>query len=351
MRIIEPDQIGSLLAGHVSVVAGAAGTQPLRLVASEAHLYDSFNRLAAAMTSGVRLRLITDSTRIVVRTTQHQTYVTKPGEWTPFYDLFVDGEPVKRTAAVGGAQLGPSGVSDGDAVAVLALDNLRPGTKHVELWLPMTALVTISAIELDEGAGYSPWPDERPRLLFHGSSITHGVGANAAIEAWPAVAARLANAHMVNLGWAGSCLVSGLAGRIIRDQPADLIVLELGINVHGDGLLKERTFLSSVHSLLSIIRERHAATPLVLVSPIYCAFAENTAQGDGLTLIQMRALLAQVAHVWNRAGDSRVFHVSGLDLLGADDAGDLPDGLHPSTEGHAKIGARLHARVSSLPHR
>jgi hypothetical protein len=25
---------------------------------------------------------------------------------------------------------------------------------------------------------------------------------------------------------AGSCLISGLAGRIIRDQPADLIVLE-----------------------------------------------------------------------------------------------------------------------------
>jgi hypothetical protein len=130
-------------------------------------------------------------------------------------------------------------------------------------------------------------------------------------------------------GWAGSCLISGLAGRIIRDQPADLIVLELGVNTHGEGLLKGRTFLSSFHSLLSIVREMHATTPIAIVSPIFCSAAENTALGEGLTLVQMRDLLEQAVNVRKAAGDNQLFYISGLDLLGADDAGDLADGIQP----------------------
>ena len=57
-----------------------------------------------------------------------------------------------------------------------------------------------------------------------------------------AIACGLAGARLLNLGWAGSCLLSGLAARIIRDQPADGIVLKLGINVWSEGQLKERTF-------------------------------------------------------------------------------------------------------------
>ena len=45
---------------------------------------------------------------------------------------------------------------------------------------------------------------------------------------------------------------------MVRDQAASLIALELGINVHADGLLKERTFLSSVHSFIAIVREGQA---------------------------------------------------------------------------------------------
>jgi hypothetical protein len=73
-----------------------------------------------------------------------------------------------------------------------------------------------------------------------------------------------------------------------------LIVLEPGVNIHGEGLLKGRTFLSSVHSLLSIVREAHATTPIAIVSPIFCLAAENTAQGEGLTLVQMRDQPEQV---------------------------------------------------------
>src|SRR4029077_14440059 len=118
-------------------------------------------------------------------------------------------------------------------------------------------------------AHWAPWPDHRKRIVFHGSSITHCMEANTPAGAWPAVAARLANVNHVNLGWAGSCLLSGLAARIIREQKADGIVLKLGINVHGEGQLKERAFLDSAHAMLSIIREKHRTTPIAVLSPIW----------------------------------------------------------------------------------
>jgi lysophospholipase L1-like esterase len=347
VRAIDLQHLPELITGHISLADTPEGKQPLRLPAADAHLYDIFNQRTASMTSGIRLRLVTDATRLKLTTAQRQSYVTHPGQWQTLYDLFVDGQLNRRISAVGG-QVGLSGVVEGEPTAVLDLEDLPQGEKRLELWLPATALVTITSLEIDNGASWSPWLDQSPRIVFHGSSITHGVEADASSDAWPAVAARLAGAQMLNLGWAGSCLISGLAGRIIRDQPADLIVLELGANVHAEGLLKERTFLSSVHALLSIIRERQATTPIAVISPIYYPAAENTAEGGGLTLVQMRDLLEQAVNVRKAAGDSQLFYISGLELLGEGDAGDLSDGIHPNSSGHAKMGQRFHAHAKSF---
>jgi lysophospholipase L1-like esterase len=180
------------------------------------------------------------------------------------------------------------------------------------------------------------------------SSITHGVGLDTAAEAWPAIFAHDLQASLLNLGWAGSCLISGLASRMVRDQAASLIALELGINVHADGLLKERTFLSSVHSFIAIVREGHPTTPIAIVSPIFCEAAEDTALGNGLSLSRMRSLLAEAVETRRGAGDGRIQLISGLDLLGPADAADLPDGLHPSRNGHAKIASRFRTKAASV---
>jgi lysophospholipase L1-like esterase len=149
------------------------------------------------------------------------------------------------------------------------------------------------------------------------------------------------------MGWAGSCLLSGLAARAIRDQGADGIVLKLGINVHGGGALKERTFLDSAHAMISIIREKRAATPLLIVSPIYSPPREDEGDGGGLSLKQMRALLEGVVQARRRSGDARISYLSGLALFDAPDAGDLPDALHPNAAGYRRMGERFHAQVLS----
>jgi lysophospholipase L1-like esterase len=346
VQVLTSQQFAGLITGHVSLATSAQGVQPLRLPTGDAPYYDPFNRATASMTAGVRLRLTTNTRRLHLRLHQLQSYITHPGQWPTVYELRLNENAGRRVSASGGAQFS-NGRVDGDPKAVLEINDLPAGSNQVELWLPNTALVTIESVAIDAGAQWAPWPDNRPRLLFHGSSITHGVGADASSESWPAVVGRLAEAQLLNLGWAGSCLISGLASRVVRDQPADFITLELGANVYEGGLLKERTFSSAVHSMLSIVREKHINTPIVVMSPIYAPAWESIAQGDGLTVQQMRILLQQ-AVVQRLAADRNLHYVSGLDLFGPSDATDLPDGLHPNAAGYTKIGERFHAAAKQI---
>lgn len=60
-----------------------------------------------------------------------------------------------------------------------------------------------------------------------------------------------------------------------------------------------------------------------------------------LSLTRTRELLEQHVALRQQHGDSRIALVNGLDLFGAEDAEDLPDGLHPNTAGYERIAARL----------
>ena len=346
MRIISPDVIEGLLDGHVDVRRRPGSLQPLRLPANELGFYDPYTRWVASSAAGVRVRLTSDTRALRLSVRQRLAAPAIEDQPRPCaYDLYVDGVLAERKSAEGGAMLLSEGGMIGDEHAVVAFDGLAAGPKSIELWLPLTATVSITALEIDDGAEIAPWPDERRRILFHGSSITHCMEAEGPSGSWPAIACRLADARMLNLGWAGSCLLSGLAARIIRDQPADAIVLKLGINVWSDGQLKERTFLESAHTMISIIRERHSDTPLLIVSPIYSPGREAVGGGGGLSLKRMRTLLAEVTEARRTAGDGRIGYLSGLDLFGAADAADLPDDLHPNPAGYRRMGERFFERI------
>ena len=350
MNTLGPDEIAPLLDGHVDLRWRTESLQPLRLPVAELGFYDPFNRWVGSCATACRLRLRTASTRLGLRGAQRLLDQSVGGERRGAYDLYVDGVLHARAWAQGGATIDlEKGAFVGDEAFNLTFADLPDGDKTLELWLPQAATVSITALDLDDGAQAIPVADGRPRVLFHGSSITHCLEAEGASAGWPAVAAGLAGLDHQNLGWAGSCLLSGQAARIIRDARADAIVLKLGINVHPDGQLKERTFLDSAHAMISIIREKHAATPILVVSPIYSPGREDQGSGGGLSLTRMRQLLADVVAARLAAGDANIGYLDGLSLFGAADARLLPDDLHPNTEGYRLMGERFHALALSGP--
>ena len=112
--------------------------------------------------------------------------------------------------------------------------------------------------------------------LHHGSSISHGSDAASPTTTWPALAASLGGVELINLGLGGSALLDPFTARALRDTPADLISVKIGINLVNADLMRLRAFTPAVHGFLDTIREGHPTTPLLVVSPILCPIHEDT---------------------------------------------------------------------------
>ena len=93
--------------------------------------------------------------------------------------------------------------------------------------------------------------------LHHGSSISHGSDAESPTTTWPALAAALGGVELVNLGFGGSALLDPFTARAMRDTPADLISVKIGINLVNTDLMRLRAFGPAVHGFLDTIREGH----------------------------------------------------------------------------------------------
>ncbi|MEI5524272.1 GDSL-type esterase/lipase family protein [Streptomyces brasiliscabiei] len=367
-----------LLHGALELEHTGRGILPHRLPArARAQYADPQLAMVESQPSGVRLVLRTRATTIeldALRT--KRTYVGAPPRPDGLYDLLVDGRltaqasvpdgntvTVDMTAGTAEHRPGPPGT--------VTFTDLPDTLKTVEIWLPHNETTELLALRTD--APVEPVPDRGRRVwLHHGSSISHGSDAASPTAIWPAHAALLAGVDLVNLGLGGSALLDPFTARAMRDTPADLISVKIGINLVNHDAMRLRAFTPAVHGFLDTIRDGHPTTPLLVVSPILCPIHEDTpgpsapdltglaegrlrfrAMGDPddptpgkLTLRLIRDELADI--VTRRAPeDPHLHYLDGLTLYGDQDATThpLPDDLHPDAETHHLIGTRFADQV------
>jgi hypothetical protein len=365
-----------LVRGAVELEPTAYGVLPHRLPAAARRWADAQLAFAESQPSGVRLAFRTRASRISLETVPtKQVYAGAPPRPDGVYDLVVDGRLAAQGTARGGHTMtvdmvtGRTELTPGEPVTV-DFDDLGDHEKDVEVWLPWNERTELVALHTD--APVAPAAPGSRLWLHHGSSISHGSDTASPTGTWPAVAASLAGVDLLNLGFGGSALLDPFVARAIRDLPADLISLKLGINVVNHDAMRLRAFTPAVHGFLDTIREGRPTTPLLLVSPICCPIHEETpgptemdlaAFGEGrlgfraggdpaevaagrLTLSVIRRELADV--VAQRDDPNRAY-LDGLELYGAADATELPlpDDLHPGPEAHRRIGERFAALALS----
>jgi hypothetical protein len=362
------------LLGAIEVEQTAEGLVPHRLPAwARAQCPDPQLAMVESQPSGVRLAFRTGATTIELDTLRTVIgFAGAPARPGGVFDLVVDGVLAGQHPAGGGRRVtidmatGSASTTPGPVHTVRFAD-LPEGDKDVEIWLPYQETTTL--VDLRADAPLAPRPDRGRRVwLHHGSSISHGSNAAGPTSIWPARAAAAAGVELINLGLGGSALLDPFTARVLRDTPADLISVKIGINIVNADLMRRRAFAPAVHGFLDTIRDGHPGTPLLVISPIYCPIHEDTpgpgdfdraalaegrmrfrATGDPadvrtgkLTLGVIRDELAAV--VAQRApGDPQLSYLDGRELYGPGDYAELPlpDELHPDDASHARIAERF----------
>ncbi|WP_404949442.1 GDSL-type esterase/lipase family protein [Streptomyces sp. ARC14] len=327
---------------------------------------------AEAQPSGVRLVFRTRATSVeldVLRTVVAYRGVSPRPDGA--YDLHIDGEPAGRATASGGDVLMVD-LSDGSQetfpgqVGTVRFDGLPGQEKTVEIWLPYTETTELIRLRTDAPVT-AVEPGGRRVWLHHGSSISQGSAADSSATAWPALAAAAGGVELVNLSLGGSALLDPFTARALRDTPADLISVKIGINVVNRDLMRLRAFGPAVHGFLDTIREGHPTTPLLVVSPILCPAQEDTpgpaapdvsdgqvefvALGDpseaALGKLNLRVVREELARIVEEraGGDPALSYLDGLTLYGEADSAELPlpDRLHPGPAAHRRMGERFAA--------
>ena len=202
-----------------------------------------------------------------------------------------------------------------------------------------------------EGAVRSPEPKEAPLpapleipvdapvVVFLGDSLSAGMHL-AAHEAFPAVLQRRLSRRdlpfrLVNAGVSGDTTAGGLArvGWLLEQDP-DLVVVELGANDGFRGIPLEKTE-ANVREILARVRA-HGAKALLLGMKLPPNYGADHAQG-------FEALYARIA---KDTGVAFVpFFLEGV--AGIPDL-NLPDGIHPTAEGHRRVAAGLEETLVRL---
>jgi acyl-CoA thioesterase-1 len=182
---------------------------------------------------------------------------------------------------------------------------------------------------------------EPKTLLFFGDSLTAGYGLDPD-EAFPALVQQKLDAsglawRVVNAGLSGETTAGGLRRLdwILR-QPVDIFVIELGGN---DGLrgIDPETSRSNLESMIRRIRERYPAIKIVL-----SGMQMPTNMGPAYTS-QFAAMYPALAQ---RTAVTLIPFL--LEGVGGVPELNLPDGIHPTAEGHKIVAETVWRALKPL---
>jgi len=178
-----------------------------------------------------------------------------------------------------------------------------------------------------------------PKVVFLGDSVTAGLHLDVA-ESFPAVVERTLRAQglpfrLANAGVSGDTSAGGLARLdwILKQKPA-VVVVELGAN---DGLrgLPLATVEANLRAILRRLKQQGVPT-LLLGMRLPSSYGEEYSEAFYALYPRLAQELGVALVPWFMEG------VGGVAAM------NLPDGLHPTAEGHRILAARVARGLAPL---
>ncbi|NMC06469.1 MAG: hypothetical protein GYA24_14730 [Candidatus Lokiarchaeota archaeon] len=303
--------------------------------------------LMATMTSGVRIRfrarcdvILLDVSNLIPNTNPRMTQVAACG-----FDLYADGEYFDSFV--------PPLPGKGDFLGFLNVDGDRE--HDYEIHFPYVSTVTLNALALENRrSNEEPTialharPYSTPgRVVFYGSSITHGANADRPGLIYPALVARDLNVDFINLGF-GGC---GKGEPVVADLLASIpdvaaYVLDWGINLCSTpevNLIHDR-----YHPLLEKLKNAHPDVPILLVN------MQGSAGGklDKMMPGNLEILRKEVRRVYDAeiaTGNKKIWYLDGRDIFNGPGGFDFTiDRVHPHQGGFYKYAEKITPIVKEM---
>lgn len=218
--------------------------------------------------------------------------------------------------------------------------NMARGVKECLLYLPLFDRVDALAIGVDEGSVISPMENPfRHKIVFHGSSITHGSAASRAGMSYVARFGRDTGLYCMNLGFSGQCRLQEEFARCMADIDADAFVFDAFSNP------SPKEIAERFDKFVNIVRVAHPETPLIFLQTIRRDKRSFNLKTDAYEADKQ--LVAQEMVESRMKNDKNIYFISSDGFLG-DDGIATADGTHPTDVGFSRMLDRMTPKLKKI---
>jgi lysophospholipase L1-like esterase len=232
------------------------------------------------------------------------------------------------------------------------------GESEIQVLLPFyyrNAEVILHGIGIEAGAKLlGAAPDRRPRIFFHGDSITQGHGVTSPRETYVWQVAERLDCITINYGFGGTAWADNIVAQTIASRNDwDVLVIMLGTNsfagadAHGQPETAGR-YSEKYDAFLATIRAAAPAKPILCVTPILNrADLERAGNQNGERPELYREGISRV--VRQRQETDRNLHLAnGLEMVNDPLFLLVTDRVHPNDAGMHRIAEGVAAALKPL---
>lgn len=200
-----------------------------------------------------------------------------------------------------------------------------PAAEEYRLYLPLYNGVETVRLAANEGHTISPAPvNDRPLVMFYGTSILQGGCASRPGLAAVSIAGRALNVPTINLGFSGAGQGEPEVADLLAEIDADIFVLDPLWNMQ-PAQMQER-----YKPMVRKIRAAHPDAPILLV--------EDTQVHDWVPTTKGKLLREYLAEL-EAEGITGLYFLDAHGMLGTDGEGTV-DGVHPNDIGFMRQAAK-----------
>ncbi len=299
---------------------------------------EAVNQLANH-TAGGQIRFRTDSRKIWLRVElrERSGMYHMPATGQSGFDLYVKDGEVQRYVRTSRFP------ADTIRYQVELLNAEEKKLRTYTLNFPLYNGVNSVLVGLEEPSDLqAPPPFSRPgKMVIYGTSITQGGCVARPGMAYSNILSRKLDVAFVNLGFSGNGRGEPeLAHLINQISGISFIILDYEANAGN-------TIFQTLDPFVTILRDKHPETPILIMSKIRYADAPVGSPAD-MELMKRRDFQKNLVAERRIAGDDRIFFLDGSAILGEDYDECTVDGSHPTDLGAARIAAALQSAIEDI---